>query len=272
MILMAENIEKKKNKREHLLRWITSLVLAPILIFTIGFASKGWLLILVMIATGVGSWELARILFPDVERHIPVDPFLLISLIVPLAAYWYGIRGLLGGMLINILACFSEAISIYGLREKVLDKLVYRIFHVIYIPFCLSHIVLLNRKWIFFVLVVIFAGDSGAYYSGKKFGKRKLCPRVSPGKTVEGAIGGFVASLIVATIYGILFITDKKLMAVILIGAILNVIGQLGDLGESLVKRSKGVKDSSNILPGHGGLLDRLDSLLFAFPAIYYLL
>ncbi|HDM79022.1 MAG TPA: hypothetical protein ENG51_21555 [Deltaproteobacteria bacterium] len=175
-------------------------------------------------------------------------------------------------MLLNILACFSEGVSIYGKNDKALEKLVFRIFQVIYIPYCLAHIILLDRVWIFFVLVVIFAGDSGAFYAGRKFGKRKLCPAISPGKTVEGAIGGFLASLILGLAFGIIFIGGKTPFEFVLIAAILNIIGQLGDLGESLIKRSRGVKDSSNILPGHGGLLDRLDSLLFAFPALYYLL
>ncbi|RLB07848.1 MAG: hypothetical protein DRG59_05900 [Deltaproteobacteria bacterium] len=269
---MTSEIHKKQVDREHLLRWITSIVLAPLLIFVIGVASKIWLMLFVVVATVIASWELHRILFQDESSKYHLDPFVFFSLLVPGFAYYYGIRGLLGGMLLNILACFSEGVSIYGKNDKALEKLVFRIFHVIYIPYCLAHIILLDRVWIFFVLVVIFAGDSGAFYAGRKFGKRKLCPAVSPGKTVEGAIGGFLASLILGLAFGIIFIGGKTPFEFVLIAAILNIIGQLGDLGESLIKRSRVVKDSSNILPGHGGLLDRLDSLLFAFPALYYLL
>jgi len=272
LIRMTDNNKKGKNDREHLLRWITSIVLAPVLILVVGFASKVWLLLLVLLATGIGSWEFSRITYDEKKSKFPVDIFILLALTIPMLAYYYGLRGLLGGMLINIFACFSEAITFYGKREGVLEKLAFRIFHLIYIPYCLAHIVLLGRIWIFFVLAVIFAGDCGAYYVGKKFGRRKLCPDVSPGKTVEGAVGGFCSSLVMAIIFGIALSTDKNLLQLVIMALILNIIGQLGDLAESLIKRSHGLKDSSNILPGHGGLLDRLDSLLFAFPALYYML
>ncbi len=269
---MIENSKKKNSEREHLLRWLTSLILAPVLIFVIGFADKVWLAVLVAVATGIGYWELNGIIYTGRQRRDSADLFLLLALIVPACTYWYGIRGLLGGVLVNLLACFSAAIHAYGTETGSLEKLVFRIFHVIYIPYCLAHMILLERVWIFFVLAVIFAGDSGAYYTGKKLGQRKLCPKVSPGKTMEGAVGGFIASVLVALLFGAIFSTDKSLLEIVLMGSILNIIGQLGDLGESFIKRSRGVKDSSHILPGHGGLLDRVDSLLFAFPALYYLL
>ncbi len=272
MISIMHGDKRKHFDREHLLRWITALVLSPIVIYVVGFASRLWLTTLILVASGIGYWELSRIMIPDETRGKPADLFLMLALVVPVFTYLYGLRGLLGAVLLNILACFSAAI--YGDKTNAigLEKLVFRIFNVIYIPYCLSHVILLETPWIFFVLVVIFAADSGAYYTGKKFGRHKLCPGVSPGKTVEGALGGFFASLIVAVVFGIFVHTDKKLLQLVLMGAILNIIGQLGDLCESYIKRSRGVKDSSNILPGHGGLLDRLDSLLFAFPALYYLL
>ena len=126
-------------------------------------------------------------------------------------------------------------------------------------------------------LVVTWATDTGAYAVGKAIGRRKLMPAVSPGKTVAGAIGGLVVAVVAASLYvpyvlrtwGHLSLTPA---GIVLFGAIVSVTAQVGDLAESLLKREAGVKDTSKIIPGHGGVLDRLDSLLFVLPVSYVLL
>lgn len=145
----------------------------------------------------------------------------------------------------------------------------------LYVPFLLSHLVMLRllpdgSHWLLLIMLIVMTNDSAAYYIGSAFGKHPLYPLVSPKKSIEGALGGLLGSLsgtLLAkfTFFGNLSYTDAVLAA-LLIG----IIGQLGDLFESLLKRSFGVKDSGSILPGHGGVLDRLDSIIFAAPVTYY--
>jgi len=125
-------------------------------------------------------------------------------------------------------------------------------------------------QWIFLLLTIVMSGDSGAYYVGCRFGKRKLYPAVSPNKSIEGALGGLAGSLAGALIARATFFPELGGGDAVITALLLGGIGQLGDLFESLLKRSFGVKDSGVIVPGHGGILDRLDSIVFAAPAAYY--
>ena len=126
----------------------------------------------------------------------------------------------------------------------------------------------LNPHWLMYGLMLNWAGDIGAYYVGRNFGKHKLAPRVSPKKTWEGAAASIVTSVALAGFYIAHFIPTVSWMEAILLTAAANAAGQLGDLAESAMKRGSGVKDSGAILPGHGGFLDRVDSTLFALPVI----
>lgn len=145
----------------------------------------------------------------------------------------------------------------------------------LYVPFLLGHLVLVRElphgiPWIFFMMVLVMSGDSAAYYVGSALGKHKLYPVVSPNKSVEGALGGLAGSLLGAFICRLTFFPELSVMDCVLTVLVIGPLGQVGDLFESLLKRSFGVKDSGTIIPGHGGMLDRLDSILFATPAIYY--
>lgn len=125
---------------------------------------------------------------------------------------------------------------------------------------------------VFSILGAIWICDSAAFFGGTKFGKHKLFPRVSPNKSWEGGIVGFLASVIIMILFKIFFLEFLPLQSAIIIGLIIGTIGQIGDLVESLFKRDAGVKDSSNLIPGHGGVFDRFDSLFFAAPFIYFYL
>jgi phosphatidate cytidylyltransferase len=128
----------------------------------------------------------------------------------------------------------------------------------------------LSAHLLFFFFLVIMGSDTGAYYTGRAFGRHKLAPQVSPGKTWEGAVGGMLASLLMALAAHYWFFPGLSLKAALPLAAAMNIFGVVGDLTESALKRSAGAKDAAQILPGHGGLLDRLDSLLFNAPVIYY--
>lgn len=145
-----------------------------------------------------------------------------------------------------------------------------------YLPLLLGHLIPLRQldhgqRWIFLALMVIMVCDTFAYFVGSQFGKHKLYPAVSPNKSIEGALGGLVGSVLAVLLAKYSFMSFIGLTDGIMIGLLLGTAGQLGDLFESLLKRACKVKDSGTIIPGHGGLLDRLDSLLFAFPVVYYL-
>ena len=119
-------------------------------------------------------------------------------------------------------------------------------------------------------LFIIWATDSGAYFIGRAFGKRKLWPEISPNKTVEGFVGGIICAVVVAVLFYVFGYIEWSIIPLITI--ILSIFGQIGDLAESALKRHYGVKDSGRILPGHGGILDRFDSLLFVWPLLYFIL
>jgi len=127
-----------------------------------------------------------------------------------------------------------------------------------------------SRHLLSFFFLVIMGADSAAYYGGKTFGKHKLAPNVSPGKTWEGVVAGMLASLLLATIAHAWFFPELPLKFALPLAAVMNVLSVIGDLTESALKRSAGAKDTANLLPGHGGVLDRMDSLLFNAPLIYY--
>lgn len=145
----------------------------------------------------------------------------------------------------------------------------------LYVSLLLAHLVLLRMlphgiPWLFLMMIIVMAGDSAAYYVGSSFGKNRLYPAVSPKKSIEGSLGGLAGSMIGAFVVKFTFFPELSALDCIATALLLGVLGQLGDLFESLLKRSCGVKDSGTIIPGHGGILDRLDSILFAAPAAFY--
>lgn len=128
-----------------------------------------------------------------------------------------------------------------------------------------------GAAWIFVAFAITVASDTAAYFVGKRFGRTRMAPYVSPNKTWEGAVGGTVAAMLAAALAVALLGLPVQWIAGLLLGLVGSAAGQVGDLAESLIKRQIGVKDSGNLIPGHGGLLDRIDSLMFTVPVVYYL-
>lgn len=126
-----------------------------------------------------------------------------------------------------------------------------------------------SPHWLMYALLLNWAGDSGAYFVGRKFGRHRLASRVSPKKSWEGAVASVATSVLIAGAYLVRAVPGVSVVAAVALTAVANTAGQLGDLAESAIKRGAGVKDSGSILPGHGGLLDRVDSTLFALPVVY---
>jgi phosphatidate cytidylyltransferase len=127
-----------------------------------------------------------------------------------------------------------------------------------------------GREALFLLLLTVMVSDTAQYYTGRVFGRRPLAPAISPKKTIEGAAGGFVFGALLLAVAGVWWMPDRPAILRALLGVAVVALGIAGDLFESMLKRSAGVKDSSGLIPGHGGVLDRIDALLFAAP-IYYL-
>jgi phosphatidate cytidylyltransferase len=145
----------------------------------------------------------------------------------------------------------------------------------LYIPFLLMHLVLLRQtpfgvQWLFVIMLIVMTNDSAAYYTGSAFGKHRLYPLVSPKKSIEGAVGGLFGSLGGTILAKCTFFPQLTFGDAIVTAVVIGTVGQAGDLFESLLKRCFGVKDSGTLIPGHGGVLDRMDSILFAAPITYY--
>ena len=196
---------------------------------------------------------------------------------LPVCVYWYGPFSILPFFALNItiffiLSYFSRKDGRGAVRDVAL-----RLLGVFYISLLFTHFIFLRELpdgqwWLLFALVIVWAGDTSAFYGGRALGKKKLAPVVSPNKTVEGALCGVVGGMVAGVIYVQVFSLSLPFLLTLLMGALAGAVGILGDLTESYLKRWGGVKDSGTLIPGHGGLLDRVDSVLFAVPIVYYFL
>jgi phosphatidate cytidylyltransferase len=204
-------------------------------------------------------------------------PFLLLALALPLLASLFGNLPIVSAALALAFCCLAFlTVRAYGRLADPFTFLSRTAFGLLYIGFGAAHLPLLfhlpaGNRWVVLLTLIIVAADAGAYYTGSNFGRRKLCPAVSPNKTVEGLMGGLGLAVVAASVTGPLLLS-APLFASAAAGLLLAAVGAVGDLIESVLKRAMGVKDSGTLLPGHGGILDRADSLLLAAPVLYYLL
>jgi phosphatidate cytidylyltransferase len=260
----------------HLKRWITGLIALPFLIFFV--YSGGFLFILLIaIACLCSLWEYYRIVFSR-DRRLLSNAVVwwgyVVGMGVVLAAHAAGISGAAILLALNIVFVGLISVFLFKSNPNVVDVIQKQIQGVVYVPFLISFLVVIRNSsdgmiWIFFLLGIIFAGDISAYYVGSYLGRHKLSPAVSPGKTIEGALGGLAGNLIAGAVGKIYFFTALSWGPAILFFLAAGAAGQLGDLFESQLKRSSKIKDSGGLLPGHGGFLDRIDALLFASPVAY---
>jgi phosphatidate cytidylyltransferase len=231
----------------------------------------------------VGMWEFYGML--EVKGN---HPYKVLGIICGLALSWYVFfrNGIYANLFLTLALITLMSLE---LTRKHVRQAVYHIsstvFGVIYVAFLGSHLILLREypltinfdysvgsSFVFLAFVVTWAGDTGAYIIGKLMGRRPLLPRVSEKKTKEGSLGGLLFSIAGAIVAKLTFAPYLEWWQALVLGLIAGVLGQLGDLFESLVKRDSEVKDASATIPGHGGILDRFDSLLFTAPLTYYFL
>lgn len=258
----------------HAKRWVTALIAVPALFWIIARGGQTVFAVLIAAASLVGIIEYNRMVFTcgdQAEKNVVV----IAALLFPLAAYWGNRELLLALAAFSVMAVFM--LNLLRIRKNGLDMNVpaRAVLGIIYIPLLISHLILIRALpsgylWVFYVLVVAFAGDVAAYYVGRSLGKGKLLFEVSPGKTVEGTLGLIIGSTIGSIVFMTCFFPSIPLFHKVFLGLAGGVIGQLGDLTESALKREAGIKDSGALLPGHGGILDRLDCLLFISPFVFY--
>lgn len=274
---------------ELLKRVLFSVVAAPLAIAIVWFGDAP-LATLLAVAAAVGAWELYRI-----ARAGGVAPLdwagIALAALVPLAVHAHYRRVFTAPAALWVvlaLAVVGAAIWTRGVAGKPLAAAAITLFGVLYTGATLAfgyairyHQYTIDRTsgaaLLGLPMVLTWASDIGAYFVGRSIGRRKLIPSVSPGKTVEGSIGGLLATVLVCWLY-VAFVLQPyaqlglRLRDVVIFGLLISAAAQVGDLAESLFKREAGVKDSSRILPGHGGVLDRLDSMFFVMPLAYLLL
>ena len=251
---------------------LTSAVVAlPFLAMAIWFGLP-WLTILAVVMAALGSWELARLASQGGAKSL----FLMVpwAIALTLNGHFRADHTLLilgAGLLMSL-----TWLLLRKTQEGALTNWALTVGGALYIGLPLSFGLLLRsqeqgREWLFFVVMVTFVTDAGAYFTGRLVGRRPLAPTISPNKTWEGALGGFAVAVMAAVGATFFFPLPIPLWLGALFGTALGIAGQVGDLAQSALKRAVGAKEAGRLIPGHGGFLDRFDSAAFTLVLLFYL-
>ena len=257
-------------------RVLPGLVLAICWLFLLLKGSSVLFAILLVPALGIGAYEYGRMALSEdsFQQSVLLALLAVLPLLFQIVYPELGVNCgfVLGFMLLALwtLAMYREGFDSYGFLARCT-------FGLVWVGFMGAHLYLIRNlpegnAWLLILTGITAGSDSGAYYVGRAFGKHKLSALISPKKTIEGAVGGVLSGMMVAALVAFLLLETVPWIFILFAAFILCVIGICGDLTESIVKRATGTKDSGTILGGHGGILDRADSMLFAAPVLYYLL
>lgn len=244
------------------LAWLLLLLKGNVLAF--------WLVLLAIAA--VLLHEFCRMMLSDFSRRDRTAVTILGLL--PVGAAYLGTSTMIdSAALLAFFLLFLHVFSIYPQRPDAVRLLLRGVFAIVYLGIFVAHAMLIRRFtggpiWLLFLTVVIIGSDSGAFYGGTFFGRHKLCPSISPGKTVEGLFCGVGTAVGGGALYAHFLLPNIAIPTILVLSALLALTGVVGDLIESIIKRSAGVKDSGSLLPGHGGLFDRLDAILLCMPVL----
>jgi phosphatidate cytidylyltransferase len=268
-----------KKSSNLLIRVLTAVVAIPLLLAII-FVAPPWATFLLVASAGVVSvWEYCSITYGDENTPAKIVAMILgagLSAILYFVSQWF-----LEAVVASFLVLFLVFLFTYNDQERVSHQIGSSFAGILYGSVVLTTLALLVRDagisgkyWIVLTMLLVWLSDTGAYFAGKAFGKHKLYEAVSPNKTIEGSLGGMAASIAAAFLFNYLFAFDDvwtllQPWQVLVLAIPANVLAQLGDLSESLIKRAHDIKDSGTIIPGHGGILDRIDGLIFASPWFY---
>jgi phosphatidate cytidylyltransferase len=256
-------------------RILTALLLIPLVVCLVLWGPAYLLAAVVLAIAELGMWEFFRLAEGTGAHAVRVPgyafagAFALLSLTDSISA-WV----LAGGILFLMVLCGWEMLS---RREPAgfLAAVSSTFLGVFYVAVPLSLLVWVGLRpggrWaVLFALVAVWMGDSAAFFVGRAWGRHKLSPHISPGKTWEGSAASLTAAVLVGLVFARFFWKGLAYPEAALLAVVINIAAQIGDLAESALKRSAGVKDSSQLVPGHGGVLDRIDALLFAAPVLWY--
>jgi phosphatidate cytidylyltransferase len=254
-------------------RIYTVLLIVPLLYGAIRYLPPAVFTGIVAVAGCLSLHELYRLCFQPARQPLMVGIGLAGCVALIISSHEPGMAQ--PSLLVALLAILSIPLLIRTPFDQSVKDSALTLTGMMYIGLMLGYLVsvrlLPQGEWLlFFLLLVTWAADAGAYYAGTLYGRRALAPRISPKKTVEGLAGGLFAALLIAFVARWGFLPDLSNLDCLVLAVLLTLAGLWGDLVESAIKRSVGVKDSGGLLPGHGGMLDRLDSLLFTAPAFYY--
>ena len=259
------------------MRLLSAGIAIPFLVFLVWYPHPLPLWGLVFFATAVGLWEWSSITLQGRPRFERV-PGIVLGLLVAAAIYFGGRPSLLGTLTAVTLLAFIWYLFRYGDLATVGARLGTTLAGVLYVGVLVTFVALLKKRpdgvhgeWVLLAMTVTWFGDTGAYFTGRALGRHKLYPAISPGKTMEGAVGGLLGSVLAVVIAKLWYLSGTLAWwdcAALAIPA--GALGQIGDLCESMIKRAYGVKDSGVIMPGHGGILDRVDALIFCSPYVYW--
>ena len=256
-------------------RWITAAVALAVLVFVLTRGGQTGFALLVSLVVVLALLEYYGLMLPEeTTMAIGLGAFCCLAII---CGFFLGRST--GGLAVLLLS-FALFCPFYLFREApahwTVERLSRQLLGLVYIPAFAGHVVMLRNGdgglvWTVMLLAIVIGGDTGAYYVGKSMGRRKLCPRISPGKTIAGAVGGLITSIVLACVLKAAALEHLPWLYCVGMAAVTGAMAQIGDLFESVIKRAVNTKDSGRLLPGHGGVLDRIDGLLFAAPVLYYL-
>ncbi|MBN2809097.1 MAG: phosphatidate cytidylyltransferase [Deltaproteobacteria bacterium] len=252
----------------------TAAVALPLIVLFLSLAPKWLFFVLLLAVLALLGRESRPLFFAESEVLRRYGAIWFLALLILSAAALGGVAALAAALVFSVfvlvLLLFAD-----GLEPGALPRLAQALLFIIYLPFFFAHLLLVwdlpaGRCLVAMVFMVTWGGDAFSYYAGTYWGKHKLAPQISPNKTVEGLFAGLVGGAFFALLLNWLGLLTMPWHKIVILGMAANLIGQMGDLFESYLKRSHGIKDSGNLIPGHGGFLDRVDSVLFAAPVVYY--
>ena len=255
-------------------RVFSALVLLPLLYVLTRHLPPVTFFILVTATVLLAQWEFLGLFFE--RRHLAQHALVGFpgALLLLVAMQWPTVLSFSLALSMTLAGLLCYQVSFAPSESRHLSMCII-LFGIFYIGYTLGHFLWLRNQddgalLVLFVLLVTWAGDAAAYYVGKTWGSRPLAPRLSPNKTVEGFLGGLVVAPLIAWTGHVWFLPAVTPVDCLVLGVLFTVLGLLGDLSESALKRYAGVKDSGSLIPGHGGMLDRVDSLLLNGPVFYY--
>jgi phosphatidate cytidylyltransferase len=260
----------------HLQRIITAALIIPLLFILLYWGGPFVFVLLAWTVFSLGNREFLHLIY-DKPSGVDLLFFWLIGTLGLWGAFFYGVEGLLMALILGSIFTFIRWIRLFPNQNRFFESVGNQMMALWYLPLLLPFFILIRKlpsglNWIFFTLAVNYAGDTGAYYAGRTLGRHKLAPMISPQKTIEGSIGGLAANVLVAWIFQRTLFSQYSFFQMAGLGLTIGVVSQVGDLLESMFKRAARVKDSGSLFPGHGGLLDRIDSLVLPAPMVYFLI